>query len=241
MGYQRVPIHLEKATAPPAHHKNSLLQTFYSVLKEAGFEPKHIIDVGANHGDWTRQALVMFPNARISMLEPQDWLLPKFQDLLEKYPLVRFFPIGAGKKKGSFMFTIAERDDSSTFRLTAEEAKEKGLVQKEIPVLTLNELLGTYDLPVPDLVKIDAEGLDLDVLEGASDLMGQTEVFMVEAGIMNKMFSNNLLDLVQYMDNKGYRLFDITDLNRPWKKRVLWLVELAFVRKGGKLDSMVWR
>ncbi len=42
------------------------------------------------------------------------------------------------------------------------------------------------------------------------------------------------------MDAKGYCLFDITDLNRPWEKPVLWLVELVFVRKGGRLDSMNW-
>lgn len=241
LGYQLIPVKSEKAAAPPAHHKNTLLRTFYSVLKDAGFEPQHIVDVGANHGDWTRQALAMFPNARVTMLEPQSWLQPRFQDLLDKNPLVRFFPIGAGKSKGSFLFTITERDDSCTFRLSAEEANARGLEQKEIPVLTLNELISANGLPIPDLVKIDAEGLDLEVLEGASELMGHTEVFMVEAGIVNKAFANNLHDLVRYMDQKGYRLFDITDLNRPWAKRVLWLVELAFVRKGGKLDTMVWR
>lgn len=241
MGYQRIQLQGKNTVAHLAHHKNTLFHTFCSVLKDAGLEPQHIVDVGANHGGWTRQALVMFPKARITMLEPQGWLQPKFQDLLDKNPLVRFFPIGAGKSKGSFLFTLAKRDDSSTFRLSTEEAKARGLEQKEIPVLTLNELISANGLPIPDLVKIDAEGLDLDVLEGASELMGRTEVFLVEAGIMNKGFTNNLLDVVRYMDGKGYRLFDITDLNRPWKKRVLWLVELAFVRKGGKLDSTVWK
>jgi FkbM family methyltransferase len=205
-------------SGPPAapRQQRNLLDKFYEVLTSAGFQPTHIMDVGANHGYYTRKARSWFPHARISMVEPQAWLQPSFQDLLDKDPLIRFFPVGAGRKRGSFLFTIANRDDSSTFRFSPEEAKARGLEQKEIPVVTLNELVAENGLPVPDLVKIDAEGLDMEVLEGASDFFGRTEVFMVEAGIANKMFANNVRDMVNYMDDKGYRLLDITDLNRPW-------------------------
>ncbi|MBK9422446.1 MAG: FkbM family methyltransferase [Flavobacteriales bacterium] len=239
-GYQRIATGPGTSGAAHEHHKDTLLRTFYSVLRNAGFEPKHIVDVGANHGSWTRVALTMFPQAQFTMLEPQAWLQPSFQDLLDSNPLIRYFPIGAGKNNGTFLLTIAKRDDSSTFRLTTEEAETSGLVQKEIPVETLNALVATNALPIPDMVKIDAEGMDLDVLEGACDFFGLTEVFMVEAAITNKSFRNTALEVIRYMDGKGYRLFDLTDLNRPWSSKVLWLVEMAFVRKGGKLDSIVW-
>lgn len=42
------------------------------------------------------------------------------------------------------------------------------------------------------------------------------------------------------MDAYGYKLFDITDLNRPWSNNVLWLVELVFVLKNGTIDSIKW-
>jgi hypothetical protein len=42
--------------------------------------------------------------------------------------------------------------------------------------------------------------------------------------------------MVNYMDDKGYTLFEITDLNRPFKPNVLWLTELAFIKKGGIID-----
>jgi hypothetical protein len=77
------------------------------------------------------------------------------------------------------------------------------------------------------------------VLNGASNYFGKTEIFMVEAGVVNKSFDNSLLKLMNYMDEKGYRLFEITDLNRPYQPKVLWLVELVFVLKGGKIDSQV--
>jgi hypothetical protein len=86
-------------------------------------------------------------------------------------------------------------------------------------------------------IKIDAEGLDLEVLEGASSFFGKTEIFKIEASVVSKVYDNDVLKVLNYMDSKGYRLFEITDLNRPSSNQVLWLVELAFVKKGGIVDS----
>jgi FkbM family methyltransferase len=240
-GYFRPGTSKRSEAAGAFEQKNSLLMSFYAAIKHSGWTPKHIMDVGANRGTWAQVARQAFPGALITMLEPQSWLTPSPQELVEKDANMRYFPVGAGRVAGSFLFTMAERDDSSTFRLSTEEAKARGLEQREIPVVTLDGLLRQEALPVPDVVKIDAEGLDLEVLEGASDLFGRTEVFMVEAGIVNKVFPNSVSRMITYMESKGYVLFDITDLNRPWKVPVLWLVELVFVKRDGVLDAKNWR
>lgn len=233
-------VHWSQATPEKKniYDKNSLLEVFFRNIKAMGFIPEHIIDVGANHGTWTRETLKYFPDAYYTLVEPQEWLKPSLQDLLDANSKIYFNACGAGAKSGSFMFTIVDRDDSCSFRYTEEEAKSKGLKQVEIPILTLNEIVQRNStLPFPDLVKIDAEGLDIAVLEGACDLMGKTEVFLVEAAVFSKEFQNSLLKIVNYMDEKGYRLFELTDLNRPFQPSVLWLVELAFIKKGGIIDS----
>lgn len=224
-------------TAIDTNSKNFLLSNFYDTLKKLNFEPKHIVDIGANHGTWTRETLQYFPEAYYTLLEPQEWLKESFQDILQTNDKVQFHPVGAGEKKGSFLFTIVDRDDSCSFRYTKEEALNAGFKQLEIPVVTLNELLFASEIPVPDIIKIDAEGLDIEVLKGASDFFGKTEIFMVEAGVVIKSFDNNILKLMNFMDDNGYKLFEITDLNRPFTLKVLWLVELVFVKKDGFIDS----
>jgi len=37
-----------------------------------------------------------------------------------------------------------------------------------------------------DIIKIDTEGLDLNVLKGGNKYFGKTEIFMVGAGVVNK-------------------------------------------------------
>ncbi|AWG21446.1 FkbM family methyltransferase [Flavobacterium faecale] len=218
-------------------NKNNLLNIFFSNLKKMGFEPKHIVDIGANHGTWTREVLTHFPEAYYTLLEPQSWLKKSFNDLLESNSKIQFYPVGAGAEKGSFQFTIVDRDDSCSFRYTPDEAKEAGFEQIEIPVVTLDGLLQESKLPIPDIIKIDAEGLDIEVLKGASNYFGKTEIFMVEAGVFMTEFDNSILKMINFMEEKDYRLFEITDMNRPFKPQVLWLVELVFIKKNGIIDS----
>ncbi len=217
--------------------KNLLLQTLFTNVKKMGFTPKHIIDVGANRGTWTREVLNYFPDAYFTLIEPQEWLKPSFQDLLDSNSKISFYAVGAGSKKGTFNFTIVDRDDSCSFRYTMDEAKKMGYKQVAIPIITLNDLVKFNNLPIPDVIKIDAEGLDLEVLKGASELFGKTEIFMVEAGVVIKEFDNTFLKMINFMDENDYKLFEITDLNRPFSLDVLWLVELAFIKKNGIIDS----
>jgi FkbM family methyltransferase len=203
---------------------------FFSILKERGFAPKHIVDVGANHGHWTRAALKYFPDAYYTLIEPQDHLRTHVQDLLARDGRIRWIGVGLSDKPGTLAFTISHRDDSSSFVPTPEAAKAAGMRQIEVPVTTLNEIVRTSDAPCPDMVKIDAEGFDLKVLAGASELVGRTDIFLLEATICAPNLENTLGNVIQTMAQADYRILDVTDINRSPKYRVLWLCEVAFLR-----------
>jgi FkbM family methyltransferase len=221
------------------------LEVFFSILKERGFSPKHIVDVGANHGTWTRRALNYFPSAHYTLVEPQDYLKRDVQDLLASNSKIRWIGAGAGDKQGVLPFTVSYHDVSSTFILTPDAAKG-GVHQIEVPVTTLNEIVRSSDAPFPDMIKIDAEGFDLRVLAGASELIGKTDVFLLEATICatidgSEAFENSLGNVIHAMADAGYHIIDITDLNRSPKYGVLWLCEAAFLRNGsGLLDGITY-
>ncbi len=235
IGYQKnVPV--EEGTKIG---KNELLSNFYDSLHKINFPVNHIVDVGANHGTWTREALKYFPEAYFSLLEPQGWMKEDIQDLLSVNNKISFYGVGAGEMEGSFKFTLVERDDSCSFRFSPEEANTNGYKQIDVPVVTLNGLLKDSTIPIPDIIKIDAEGLDIEVVKGASNFYGKTEIFMVEAGVMASELKNSVLNMVNFMDEIGYKLYDITDINRTQKNNALWLVELVFVKKNGFIATKV--
>jgi FkbM family methyltransferase len=205
------------------------LTTFFPLMKQLGFTPASIVDVGANHGDWTRTALRYFPDAQYTLIEPQDQLKVHIQDLIDRGYRIRWISAGAGDQPGVIPFSISHRDDSCTFAIDELEARSLGYQRVDVNIVTLNDICKSQDIPMPDMVKIDAEGFDLKVLQGASELLGKTEIFLVEFGIFCG-YENSLLELVRWMTNHGYRPLDITDLNRSPKHGILWLGEMAFVR-----------
>jgi FkbM family methyltransferase len=205
------------------------LKYFFALLKDRGFAPKHIIDVGANRGLWTRAAVKFFPDAEYILVEPQDRLKTYIQDLLDNGTKIQWINAGASDKPGTLPFTVSHRDDSSTFDMSEEQARAAGLQRTLIPVRTLNEIWASVGGPAPEMVKIDAEGFDLKVLAGASDLLGKTEIFLMEAVICSPC-ENTAREVINRMHEAGYRLLDVTDLNRSPRYGVLWLCELAFIR-----------
>lgn len=220
----------------PIGCKNIALANFFKTINQIGFSPKFIIDVGANKGTWTREVITYLPDAKYLLIEPQKNLQPFFLDLLE-LENVTCLAVGAGIEDTTGTFTFVDRDDSCSFVYSKQYAKDNGYTQHEIPIKTLNTIIRENDLPIPDLIKIDAEGLDLEVIEGASELLGHTEIILVEAAVGNNIYKNTMARVVELMDKKNYRLFDITELNRPFHPEILWLVELAFIKKNGWIDN----
>lgn len=205
------------------------LTCFFEAIQRAGFSPRHIVDVGANHGQWTRSAIRFFPEAQYTLVEPQHNLKAHVQDLLNAGYKIRWVNAAASDKPGTLPFAIAPKDNSSSLVCAGNAAE-----QVPMRVITLNELLASSDAPPADLIKIDAEGFDLKVLAGASNLLGKTDVILAEAMVCGP-YDNRVLPLMEFMARAGYRLIDITDLERSPKHGVLWLCELAFLLGGSPL------
>ncbi|MFH4964287.1 FkbM family methyltransferase [Gaetbulibacter sp. M235] len=216
--------------------KNNLLDNFFNLLINQNYYPMTIYDIGANKGTWTKECLKYFPSATYYLFEPQINLKKDIDFLFSDKKNIQLFSVGVGNTSGELDFTIHERDDSCSFRFLEEEAIQRGFKQIKVPIVKLDNFAIEKKLIYPSILKIDAEGLDLEVLQGAKNLVQKTEIIMIEVGVMNKNINNSVLKVMEYLDQIGFRFFDITDLNRPFENNVLWLCEFVFIKKKGVLD-----
>jgi FkbM family methyltransferase len=208
------------------------LSVLFSTLKRFGFSPRHILDVGANHGNWTRTAITYFPDAEYTLLEPQDHLKVHIQDLIGAGHQIRWINAGASDRSETLPFHVSPRDDSSTF--ATPHGDRAPVATTPVQVTSRNDLVELHNLQIPELVKIDAEGFDLRILLGAGELLGKTDVFLLEATV-GCPYENSVLKIMNFMSDHDYRLIDLTDMNRSPKHGVLWLTELAFLRRSSPL------
>jgi len=209
------------------------LASYFQLLKQLGFSPRHVVDVGANRGMWTKEAMRFFPDSHYTLIEPQDHLKIYVQSLIDAGK-VTWINAGASDKEELLPFGISHRDDMSTFLIQQTPVE----TIQTMKVRTLNEIVSSAGGPPPDMVKIDAEGFDLRVLAGASDLLGKTEIFLVEA-ILQGNYENTASEVIRRMAAAGYRMMDITTLNRSPKNSALWVMEIAFVSSNsGLIEKM---
>jgi FkbM family methyltransferase len=179
-----------------------------------------------------------FPESRYSLFEPQEKMRAEVADLLVN-PGVEFHCVGAGPVNSTMRLTQHERDDSHTFALTTQQADQFGYLQIEVPVVAIDNFFEGKGLPKVDILKIDAEGWDLEVLKGAQKTADGADIVLIEASVLNPVFTNTVKEVIATMSRIGFVLFDITDLNRTAKHGALWLVELAFVKKEGKIKEAI--
>lgn len=214
--------------------KDQRLRDCLLLLKSLGFKPKRIFDIGAHKGDWTRLVKEIYPHSNYTLFEPQERLKNYVLDLITDQK-VEIINKGVGSKNELKKFTLVEREDSCNFLTSKPEAEDKNFEQIDLEVITLDTFIKSNNLTAPDLLKIDAEGLDIEVLKGAKSIIGVTEVIMIEAAVLNSKIPNTVHSVIRFMEEKGYVLFDITELNRPFEVELLWLVELVFVLKSGNV------
>lgn len=171
-----------------------------SLLPPAPF----ILDVGFNLGDYSREALRLRPQARVVGFDPAASMQRAFASAFAHEPRVELLPFAVGNEPGEAEFHDS-RDGSSTLVGEASPGAETYQVQ----MVTLDEVADKRGWSRIDLLKIDAEGYDAHVLEGAERLLTSQviDIFSFEYNapwIASRRF---LRDVCAYLEGKPYRLF----------------------------------
>ena len=121
-------------------------------IKNRGFECRTILDVGANTGSWSRLAMKVFPGSEIWLIEPQEEMKAKLENFCTEFPGSRFIMAGAGAEKDALVFTVWDDLAGSSFLPKTDLSLIKSKKQREVPVIPINDLIRSGELPMPDLI-----------------------------------------------------------------------------------------
>ena len=160
---------------------------FFKKLARQGFNPKAILDVGANYGGWSRAVRNVFKDAHFYLIEPQEEMQPFLDRFCALAPGSKWFLAGAGSEKGERLLTLWDDLQGSAFLTPEIQSTTPYMRQRSVPVVTIDGLITEGELPTPDLVKIDVQGFELEVLRGAIGCLGQTDVFIVETSLVHPL------------------------------------------------------
>ena len=161
-------------------------------------------DVGANVGIFTLAAAQR--GGDVLAIEPDIFLYSLLCRTRHhrKNQSLSFEPLcsAIAAKPGTARLAIAKRGRASNFLEKFEGRSQTGGVRETflVPVLTLDLLLQEHKKP--DLIKIDVEGAEADVLEGATKILSEVRpVMLIEVG---ESTSENVISLLKKFNFQIY-------------------------------------
>ncbi len=213
-------------------HKLGAPHMFWSIrnLAKLGFQPKVIFDIGAYKGGWTERVNEIFPEAAFFMFEGQKSKENDLQRIKNKI----------GKKSNYYIGLLGAENGKEVFFSEIETASNVSSSHKNMPNQTLsslNVLVRKEKIPFPEFIKIDVQGYELEVLKGATEILSQTEVILLEISLLDIGDNNTplLIDVLNFMYSLNFVAYDICSVTtrRPLDQ-ALWQTDILFVKENSK-------
>ena len=204
-------------------------------LRKPGFEPATVIDVGV--ADGTHRLYQAFPNAYHVLIEPLVEFEKDLERLLERHRGEYLLTaVGADEGKAALKVDRHSLNMSSILRsaLPRPGGPERFQV-REVPITTLDNLLEARRWEGPFGLKIDAEGFEPQVIEGARRLLEQTQFVIAEVSVIERFEGDySFAQFIALMDSAGFSLCDILHAQKVWQTRRLGFVDAMFSRLIGR-------
>jgi FkbM family methyltransferase len=175
------------------------------------FQHRTVLDVGAGRGQFVLFALERFADARVICIEPGSRSFARLERVTRGTPRVERLHIAAGASVDSAALHLARDADSSSLLPIGDQARRfpgSDEVGKElVDVAPLDALLMGRAWERPALLKIDVQGGELAVLEGAQHSLDAIDEIFVEASFVELYTGQPLADeVIAHLLERGFRL-----------------------------------
>jgi FkbM family methyltransferase len=195
-------------------------------LRESGFYPQLVIDIGAQVG--TPELFTAFPDAHHVFVEPVLECIGQLKHIASKLLSAEVINCAVSNVEGQVELKLSPSKQYSSIEV------DLGGDVRIVDAITVDSILKRLRGRRPTLIKVDVDGVELAVLQGASAAFLEESIFVVEASIADDI--PRFGPIVEFMSSRGFFVYDIVDfLYRPsdWH---LWQVDLVFAGR----PSPVW-
>lgn len=228
MGFEvrRIPRALQAGAVRPV--RGSMREAL-THLAGLGYAPSWVVDVGAAGGT---PALDVFGGSRLVCIDP---LNENAQALRERTELRggMYIIAGAGRVAGTLPLYVGEDPDGSSFLDDG-----RGGEIRRVPIVRLDDVAAELGIREDVLLKINAQGAELDVLEGARELLASCEIVIIETSLFRfRTGFPDFHDMVAFMKSRSYVVYDIVDgRNRPYDQALAHRY-LVFAKESGRFRT----
>ena len=203
-------------------------------LRDLGFVPTGILDVGAYEGHFSRGARKIFEEAHILMIdalaEKEPVLADACRELGNADHLIAL--LGDTEMEAASFFVVNTEIRPGLVKTGSSKYKENAnfpMVEMALPQRTLGKIVADRGQKF-QLLKLDVQGAELDVLRGLGDGLSKIEVVLMEMSLVDYNKGAPPINVVlSELNEMGFVLYDIVEEHRHLGGRLLQIDGL-FVR-----------
>ncbi|RZK11730.1 MAG: FkbM family methyltransferase [Flavobacterium sp.] len=191
-----------------------------------------ILDVGAHRGETIKFFKEFYPDSSIFSFEPEPTNFIELQKVAVAYR-TRAFNVAVGESVETCVFyqqdithlggLLPINEGSKDSLGYAKKAKNREIVVEKT---TLDLFCKNENISRVNLLKIDVQGFEVGVLEGAMQILRNTECVTVEVSLYDFYgnHTSSLLKIETIMEKLGFEMWDISKLSKnPMNFRTDWL------------------
>tara|TARA_R110002020_G_scaffold152767_8_gene330663 strand:+ start:249 stop:1085 length:837 start_codon:yes stop_codon:yes gene_type:complete len=171
--------------------------------------PEIIFDVGANSGEWSILSHDMFPNSQIHAFEIVPSTYQKLKEVKISNEHFVTNCIGLAEKPGEVVIhTSSTASSVSTANKIDGMSFHNEFYDNQIicEVTTGSDYMMSHNLHTIDLLKIDVEGMDLQVLRGFGERLRDVRAIQFEYGIFNISSRDLLIDFFNLLKSFDFEI-----------------------------------
>ena len=193
-------INVQRQDLLPRSHVNYL-----NSIKD--ITPAVIYDIGSCVLHWYRRAKEVWPNSRIICFDA----LKEVSFLYDGIEFENCILSDADDKEVGFYYNLDypggcsyyqenEKINSAAARLYPEATK------RMLKATTLDTLIESRKYPIPDLIKMDVQGAELDIIKGAPKCISQTKDIILELQTVDyNKGAPKAQEVIEYMSSIGFK------------------------------------
>jgi FkbM family methyltransferase len=198
-----IKYHLNETANPLKNGESWLIQQIAPSLS-------NFIDVGANVGNYANLLLRETPSSaeiKAILIEPSLLATKILQERFNRSGNVHVIQAAVSNFNGESTF-FEELEAGETSSLISG-VSNCNAAKKIVNVVSLDVVVQEYKLENIDFLKIDTEGNDLHVLQGAIDLLSQNKISIIqfEYGGAWAKAGSTLKKAYELLESFGYRIF----------------------------------
>lgn len=183
----------------------------FTFWKEKGMNVKVIYDIGAHMGGWAREIMKVFPDAQLQAFEATTEFAEKMTDLSANMVLLG----DENKEVGFYKNMIGIHTGNSIYLEKTIYFTPQTAVIQPMNMVRLEDFMNAKNLPIPDLIKLDTQGSEIDILKGAPNLLGITKYIVIESSLHVYNHGSPMIEeVIIFMRGHGYDLIDMVEFHR---------------------------